>query len=333
MSETQVEEPPKAASEKKGLRMVTVNEVRLSGHLTAAPELRSTTKGTSVGERYTIVPNEELFDFLDNVLTSIGARYETVGALGDGEKVWLLARYGAGDFTIGRTDKTESYMLLSSSHDGSGSIRVFPTNVRVVCANTLRAATHAANGREVQYSMRHTQNVSQNILEATRVLGLATQTFAKYAENAQALSCKMIAPQPLFDSFIDETTSDLCIANVVVSAASLRDGSILRTIDSESNRDLRVGYERQLDVATKKRTKLFNELMTRYESETCQTGAPGSLWAGYNAITEAIDHGSIMRYQGTDRQRAENRFESLVYGKGDAWKQLALQTALSFLAL
>jgi phage/plasmid-like protein (TIGR03299 family) len=295
------------------------------------------TKGTSVGERYTIVPNEELFDFLDNVLESIGARYETVGALGDGEKVWLLARYGAGDFTIGRSgqsvDRTESYMLLSSTHDGSGAIQVFPTNTRVVCQNTLRAAHRNAAGNEQRYSMRHTQNVSRNIAEATRVLGLASQTFAEFAVQAEAMSKKMVAPMPLFDSFIDETTSGLCIADVVVSAASLRDGSILRAIDMTENRDLRVSYEKQFSTARDKREKLYNELMTRYESETCQTGAPGSLWAGFNAITEAIDHGTILRYQGDTRRRAESRFESLVYGKGDAWKQLALQSALAMLAV
>jgi hypothetical protein len=179
--------------------------------------------------------------------------------------------------------------------------------------------------------MRHTQNVQANIATATKVLGLATRTFAEFALQAEAMSRVPHAahlPGGLFDQFIDETTSELVIAGQIVSSVSLRDGSIMRAIDAEKNRDLRVNWERQRDRAESNRAKLFDELMSRYESDRCQLSAPGTLWAGFNAITEMIDHGQILRYNGSELSRKESRFQSLVYGKGDGWKQIALQVAM-----
>ena len=44
-----------------------------------------------VGKRYRIVQNSEAFEFTDSLIGE-GVRYETAGALGNGSKIWLLAK-------------------------------------------------------------------------------------------------------------------------------------------------------------------------------------------------------------------------------------------------
>lgn len=124
-----------------------------------------------VGKDYHIVQNREAFRFFDAIVGGgEGILYETAGALGLGERIFITAklpdyiRVGKGD------DVTEKYIFLTTSHDGSGSITAAFTPIRIVCQNTLNASLRSMSN---VVRIRHTSGAKQRLDDAHKVMGLA----------------------------------------------------------------------------------------------------------------------------------------------------------------
>jgi phage/plasmid-like protein (TIGR03299 family) len=120
-----------------------------------------------VSDRYKVVQNHEAFAFTDSLLGE-GVKYETAGSLNGGKKIWLLAKLP--DKYIMEGEKIEPFMVFSNTHDGTGSIKVAMTPVRVVCNNTLNIALSSAKRI---WTTIHVGNLSQKMEEAHNTLLLA----------------------------------------------------------------------------------------------------------------------------------------------------------------
>ena len=92
-----------------------------------------------VSRRYTPLQNEEAFQFFDPIIGSEAASFETAGALGDGERIWTLAKM-PDSMEVAEGDLCGKYLLLSNTHSGQGSVTIKFTAIRVVCQNTLMFA-------------------------------------------------------------------------------------------------------------------------------------------------------------------------------------------------
>lgn len=90
-------------------------------------------------EAYKPIQNELMFAFLDSLVEDRVLHYEAAGSLMGGRRVWLLARIEA-DMRIG-ADTYHRYILLVAGHDNYASLRIYFTDVRVICMNTLIQAT------------------------------------------------------------------------------------------------------------------------------------------------------------------------------------------------
>ena len=133
-----------------------------------------------VGKDYHIVQNREAFNFFDAIVGGgEGILYETAGALGNGERIFITAklpdyiRVGNGD------DVTEKYIFLTTSHDGSGSITAAFTPIRIVCQNTLNASLRSMTN---VVRIKHTSGAKQRLENAHKVIGLAN-TLSTQLEN------------------------------------------------------------------------------------------------------------------------------------------------------
>ena len=128
-----------------------------------------------VGNRYTPLQNTEAFKFFDNVVGEDEAIYETAGSLKGGRVVWLLAKLPSYMRIKGTDDVMKKYVLLTNSHDGSKPVIAKVTPIRVVCNNTLSFAL--GRGGSAEARIRHTKNVTSNLMEAKRTLGLVNKVY------------------------------------------------------------------------------------------------------------------------------------------------------------
>lgn len=153
-----------------------------------------------VGDRYRVVQNEEAFGFGDALLDG-GGVWETAGSIDLGRKVFgslLIDREVVIDPT-GSNDKTRTYLLISTSHDGSLAVQASITPVRVVCQNTLNVAL----GNIAQsFKMRHTQSVGGRVDEARKALDL---TFS-YMDNFEAEAKELFETETTNAEFVKLVT-------------------------------------------------------------------------------------------------------------------------------
>ncbi len=146
-----------------------------------------------VSDRYKVVQNVDAFSFTDELLGK-GVRYETAGSLQEGKKVWLLARLPREYIIAG--ERISPYLVFSNTHDGSGSVKVAITPVRVVCNNTLNLALETAKR---SFSMIHTGNIADKIQEAKDTLFMAEE----YMDNL-GIEFEQLRRQKLTDEQVKE---------------------------------------------------------------------------------------------------------------------------------
>jgi phage/plasmid-like protein (TIGR03299 family) len=91
--------------------------------------------GDKLGPEYQVVQNVDAFAFFDAIVEGEGIMYETAGALGKGERIFICAKLPT-YIKVGSDDLIEKYLFLTTSHDGFGSITAAFTPTRIVCNNS-----------------------------------------------------------------------------------------------------------------------------------------------------------------------------------------------------
>ncbi|NNU33694.1 DUF945 domain-containing protein [Mucilaginibacter sp. S1162] len=123
-----------------------------------------------VGNDYEVVQNRDAFSFFDAIVGGgDGILYETAGALGNGERVFITAKLP--DYIrVGVKDWIEQYLFLTTTHDGLGSITAAFTPIRIVCNNTLNAAMNNHSGA---IKIRHTASATERLKQAHTLMGIS----------------------------------------------------------------------------------------------------------------------------------------------------------------
>lgn len=135
-----------------------------------------------VGNRYTPVQNYEAFNFLDAVVDSDDAKYETAGSLNGGTDVFILVNMESIFGNLTGSDDIMPYMLLSNNHSGRYSLKLTMTPIRVVCQNTLRLALQKSNAQQ-QVSLRHTSSIAGKEYNVRNVLQIAENYFSQFSSE------------------------------------------------------------------------------------------------------------------------------------------------------
>lgn len=144
----------------------------------------------TVGREQTCIQNEDMFREMDQFVENGALRYEVAGSLKNGRVVWALARNPAQDFEVVPGDVHRSFLLMCSGHDGKMSLMYRPTDVRVVCSNTLQAAlgTGAADG----FRIKHTRSWKERLEAAREGFLVAQAQSVSFQETMRVLAAKQL---------------------------------------------------------------------------------------------------------------------------------------------
>jgi phage/plasmid-like protein (TIGR03299 family) len=211
--------------------------------------------GDKLGRDYSIVQNVDAFSFFDAIVGGDGIQYETAGALGKGEKIFITAKL-PGYIKVGKDDYIEKYLFLTTSHDGSGSITAAFTPIRIVCQNTLNAALHNSTNT---IKIRHTANVQDRLKEAHKVMGIS---------NGLAVEMEQI-----FNQWTKVRITDKEVMQLIKLAMA-------------PSREVLKGIKDGTELSTAFTNICDNAFLYAMSSPTQQTDTTkGTLFGAYNAIT------------------------------------------------
>ena len=210
-----------------------------------------------VGKDYEVVQNADAFRFFDAIVGGDGIQYETAGALGKGERIFITAKLP--DYIkVGSDDMIEKYLFLTTSHDGFGSITAAFTPVRIVCQNTLNAAFRNCSG---SIKIRHTQNAKEKLEQAHHVMGIANK-----------LSSWL---EPAFNNWSKVTITDGNLKQLI-QLAMVPNKEVLKDIQSGNLDELSTCFKNMCDT-------VFEYAQTSPTQQTATTR--GTVFGAYNAVT------------------------------------------------
>jgi phage/plasmid-like protein (TIGR03299 family) len=245
-----------------------------------------------VGPTYKPLQNIDAFNFFNPFLQSNQATLETAGSLRQGKRVWILAKINKDPLEIVKNDTVEKYVLLAHGHDGTMSVRVGFTPIRVVCANTL--AMSMSNSGSQLIRMKHTKNLGENLDKVAEIMNLANQSFEATAEQYKLLASRQVSKADL----------EKYIKLVFV-------GPQYEKMEAEGKKPAR-------DILP----KVINLFENGHGAN--MIGVRGTMWAAYNAVNEYLGY-----EKGND---AQARLDNMWFGQSAVTNEKALEVAVKLSA-
>jgi phage/plasmid-like protein (TIGR03299 family) len=221
----------------------------------------------TVSPKYQEVQNEELITFLDNIVDESGAHYDNAGFTRGGRRVFVSMLL-PDHMKIGGIDKVQNRLVVTSSHDGSGSFQALVSPTRFFCMNQLPVMVR--NAGDNVFRARHTKNVTAMVSQAREALDM---TFA-YLENFQTMA----------DRLINTEMTAMEFDAIINAAFGAKEDAPAATVTRCDNKIAQM-----------------NDLFNTGEAND---NIRGTAWAGFNALTEWYDHFSPVR-GASDTRRAE----------------------------
>lgn len=258
-----------------------------------------------VKQKYEVVQNIDAFNFFDDAIGPDKAIWDTAGLFGYGERIFVSAKLPV-ETTV-KGDKIDNYLVFSNSHDGSSSINIMFTPIRVFCFNMLNAARRNA---DCYIRIRHTQSAKGKLQEGADVLRIA----CKYAETAQQYY-ESLTTIKMNDDEVVKYLANLCLTDEEIA--------VLNEYDATN------GYKKLLlkDYLTMERTEIsmrkanqISSMFEYYMDGIGQKEIAGTAWGAYNAVTGY--------YSNVANLSGLKRLDSLLYGNANGNMMRALNSAI-----
>lgn len=261
-----------------------------------------------VGSTYEPVQNATAFAAVDEVLGG-EVFYESAGSLRNGKTIFILAQIG--ETQVSSDDRLIDYLLLTNNHDGTQKVRIFPTQVRVVCQNTLNLSLRRQRGlRNPSIQLTHTKSFSQRLEEAKGSLAACKAIRERWnAQVAAMAQTKMTASEEndVLDRAVDIIMARGITETIIDRHAAQANGSYLDAMLAETT----LTDQKKAERARIKRDGILTTILQNLDRERDLGG--DSAWSLFNAIGSFADH----QMHG-ERTSAEGHFASQLLPNGTA---------------
>jgi len=250
-----------------------------------------------VGKTYVPMQNSRLLEIADELVTSGAIDWDRIGMVGAGEKLFASFKLPEG-FTIAGWDDVDQYIYLCNTHDGSGGIRVIPSNMIIGCSNQyshLLAGIKRAGIDPKSLSIRHSGKQEERVADLVRALRVVDRLNERFVLDAQELL-------------------------QVQMTQNERDTFYLDTFGIKVNEELIDGGN-PLGLTTRGNNTL--EILHELEASPTNNhhGNGGTAFATFNVATEYVDH--AWTYDRKGEKSNDKRVESAIMGSGARMKSKA----------
>lgn len=258
--------------------------------------------GKALTSQYQIIQNSDAFDFLDTIVGSNLAMYETAGALRKGETVFITCKLPEEVF-VSKQDRIDQYFLVMLSHDGTSSVMLKFTPIRVVCNNTLQAALQ---GKGI-VRIRHSSSYREKLETAKQVLGLASTLRLQLANLADAYA----------NIKVDDREIVKLVCNTFLTKPEMKEVA-------------RQNFNYTVDPVSTRKANIIEDVLryTRFGPGQNLDTAQGTLWGFVNGVTGYFQNSKEYTTAGVTNH--EKKFDNLFNGVSANTMELAFNTAELF---
>jgi hypothetical protein len=236
-----------------------------------------------VGNKYTLMTNRTVCEVLDR--SKIGEVFplETLGSLGRGESFFIT--YDAGDWAV-KGDPMHSYLFVVDFKTGARSFNIGVTEVRMVCQNTVNLGLALAT---INVNLQHGQNLVDDmelwlgILPQVREARARTRgAFERLAEVKLSRN-HMVKLAELTYPYEAEPPLVRQMREKDMAITELKPADRARVEAAEKRF---MFYRGRVDAFRETAVETFE----RYNDTLEPKALRGTVWAGFNALTELANY-------------------------------------------
>ena len=181
---------------------------------------------------------------------------ETGLCLRNGKRLVIVLKVKNSDFEVTKGDRVEQYLVIAQGTDGTLRVVISPSNIRVVCMNTLNAFLGSMGDNAI--GIKHTSGMDLKLDIARDTLKACYVAREKGIEAYKAMAARKL-----------ESKNELEKYAYKVLALPAPEGAMIED-----------------------RPRAVDFIMNSYESGPGANlvGVKGTYWGAYNAVTDYVDH-------------------------------------------
>ena len=249
-----------------------------------------------VGKGYGVVQNRDLVNLIYAAAGNEEVTVESAGTLRNGREVFFLCHLNT--FSLGTMDRVHQYALVCNTHDATARLKVLPTDIRVVCANTKTWATSTAKRAGYGIAIKHSANIMERLGEVQGALRGVTTAARAQAEEAVALSERTMGAAEVKAFFLGVYQK---LYGTVEENPTARGPKAKRT----------------------RAIEMVSQWFGNLNREASELGHKPTAWLAANAVSRWVDH---------QRPTRTDRTYSNLLGTAAAAKDTAYDAAMALLA-